>query len=325
MSSGDLFLGDIARAFAVLRPTDQEGRHAIIRALGFEPGEPEAGQRAEALWAFAEAPPVIQTRQPPRDEPRPDAPAPPPIGEPAALPHLVARDDPQRPAWMAKDSQVLEEQREESIRARLSLEPLFKPSWTRGILGAALATAAEEGAIDVERMIDNLARGRPIRQVPRARVPTLRNGLHIVLDKREAMNPFLRDQAQLLESVRRIVGREATLVFDMARTPLRVRRGGTLRGWFDYRPPPAGTPVLLVTDLGIGQPAFASDIVPHRDWHAFAQLLRQAGCPALAFVPYPRARWPEDLIGHYRMLAWDRRTTAAMAARALRGRAGAPA
>ncbi|MBK8211945.1 MAG: hypothetical protein IPK78_20385 [Rhodospirillales bacterium] len=288
MSRGDLFLGDIARAFAVLRPTNSEGRRAIIRALGFEPGEPEAGQRSEAHKAPAEGAPVILTKEQPRDEPRPNVPAPRPVGDDSAtLPHLVARDDPQRPAWMAKDSPVLEEQREESIRARLPLEPLFKPSWTRGILGAALATAAEEGAIDVERMIDNLARGRPIRQVPRARVPTLRNGLHIVLDKREAMNPFLRDQAQLLESVRRIVGREATLVFDMARTPLRVRRGGTLRGWFDYRPPPAGTPVLLVTDLGIGQPAFASDIVPHRDWHAFAQLLRQAGCPALAFVPYP--------------------------------------
>ncbi len=319
MSGGDLCLGDIARAFAVLRPADADARWQIVRALGFEPGAAAAEVPAAAPTPPA-APPAVEPADPPR--PVDDAVSPPkPVASDTsgALPRLVGRPDPHRPPWLSVDSPRLPPQDAASTRARLPLEPLFKPAWTRGIVAAALATMAEDGAIDVDRMILDLARARPLRHVPRRRVPILRHGLHIVLDKREAMNPFMRDQEHLIESVRRIAGREATIVFDMARTPLRVRRNGTLKGWADYVPPQAGTPVLLVSDLGIGQPLFASDIVPDRDWRAFADLLRRAGCPVIAFVPYPRARWPEDLVDHVRIVVWDRRTSAAVAARAARG------
>jgi hypothetical protein len=77
-----------------------------------------------------------------------------------------------------------------------------------------------------------------------------------------------------------------------------------------YEPPASGTPVLLVTDLGIGVPPLAQDTLFIDDWRDFADRTARARCPIIALVPYSPERWPAALKGIINIIQWDRSTTA---------------
>lgn len=191
-----------------------------------------------------------------------------------------------------------------------ALEPLLMPQWTRGILSAALSTNASDGPLDVERVIDMLARCEGVDEFPTLPSPTMRRGLHLLVDKSQALMPFARDQAWLQEEIRNMAGADRVSVFRFAGCPTRGAGDGR-KPWPAYEPPPPGTPVVLLTDLGICQPMLTSDWADEAEWAAFAERVRRAGCPQLALVPYGPARWPKSLARVMTLIQWDRGTTAA--------------
>lgn len=72
-----------------------------------------------------------------------------------------------------------------------------------------------------------------------------------------------------------------------------------------YVPPLPGTPVILLSDLGIARPLGASDRASVDEWAAFASRVRAAGCPLIALLPYAPRRWPQKLRLHVVMIEWD--------------------
>ncbi len=65
--------------------------------------------------------------------------------------------------------------------------------------------------------------------------------------------------------------------------------------------------VLVMTDLGIGRPPGWAEWASEAEWLEFALLLRKAGCPLVALVPYPSDRWPPALAASMMILSFDRR------------------
>jgi hypothetical protein len=181
------------------------------------------------------------------------------------------------------------------------IEPLFLPRWIRGIVGASLSVFLPDGPLDVERAVDAAARLEPVTDVPRLPAPTLRLGAQLLVDRSGRMTPFAKDQAWLELALHRILGENRVEVLSFTGTP-RVDA---------YCAPAPGTPVLLLTDLGIGRPLFDSDSSDVDAWLAFVAAVRRAGCPLTAFVPYPPARWPPRLSRELTVIQWDRATSAA--------------
>lgn len=187
-------------------------------------------------------------------------------------------------------------------------ETLFAKLSARNILAASLSIFEELGPIDAARLIDDVASCRGIKRIPREFSATLRRGAVVLVDRSDALEPFSRDVVEVLAAIAAVVGRDRLTRFSFDGTPTQFSR------WDDGEPwrfsLPAGTPVLLISDLGLRQPSAECA------WDAFTKRVARAGCLLIALVPYPSARLPERLARRLRVVTWDRNTTVAVARRA---------
>jgi hypothetical protein len=131
------------------------------------------------------------------------------------------------------------------------------------------------------------------------------------------MEPFAGDQMLLKSAIYRVVGRDKTQTLSFNGTPRWGAGSGLRDEWSAYDPAPSGTPVLALTDLGIGNPGSFAERAEIRDWQEFADMLREHGCPLIAFVPYPENRWPQALRTAITILQWDRPTNSSAVRRAI--------
>ena len=203
------------------------------------------------------------------------------------------------PAWLEDDGQRLP--LGPASRAPVAIEPLFEPRRHRALVSAALATRAPDGPIDLERAIEQIAARRLGASLPRLDLATLRRGAWLLLDRTPAMAPFFADVTDLAARIERVVGRELVRVQRFTTGPLAVWDDDLL----DEVPvalPPPGTPLVAITDLGLRAGA-------DRSWRTLFERLRGRS-PAIAIVPYPRARWPRSLRerGLATIVPWDRGT-----------------
>lgn len=210
---------------------------------------------------------------------------------------------------MLTDGRVLARPTDARQAPPMPLQPLLTPRSTNAVLQFLLSRMVDDGPPDLPALIEALAASRPVSAMPRLPQRTLRFGTEVLADLGDAMRPFRRDQAQVVHSVRAVVGSAATRVRYFADAPLRGAGTGPRFGWPPYRPPAAGSQVLLLTDFGIGGDELALDRASIGEWLEFLDVLRRARCQPVALVPYPPARWPAELRTHCPMLMWDRTTT----------------
>lgn len=331
MSRAGLSPADLARALARLAPGDEGTRRAIAALVGIGWDEaPPAAERPERPAPPGEALPERRHPPPPPEDGRV---GPPPAVElEAAAGVLDAVLPPSRlsriasavrtpPAWLEEVDPLARPAAEAA--APVPLEPLLRPGRERGILTVAAGTGSGEGDLDMAAVVDAIARARPLTAVPRLPFPTLARGVQLLVDRSDAMLPFLGDLGHLEEAVAAFVGREALDVVSFTGCPGRRAGKGAVRRWREYFPhsvPPRGTRVLCVTDLGIGTPKSSDPPAGVAEWLDFAARLVSAGTPLLVVTPYPPARWPPELARALSILHWSRATTAGDAARAGRGR-----
>jgi hypothetical protein len=197
-----------------------------------------------------------------------------------------------------------------------SLPSLLSPASSRALLSTLVSVTRAEGDLDLPRMIDCLSRGRPPREVPRLPVRRLRGSLHVLVDSGRAMEPFSRDQAQVIDQLDRVVGRSRFQVRAFERTPdqaylVDAQAPGPQRSEL----PCPGTLVLVLSDLGTSRSA--GSLASIGGFAAFGRLLRRNGCRPVALCPYPAARLSSAVRAAFDVVHWDRRTTAGAVARLL--------
>lgn len=300
---------DLLRALDALAPGDERTRTALARMLGFD-------------TPVTLPPPSTSSKEPPRASPSTSSSV-------SASGNVGPKSRPKLPrlkrvsyepaeksaAWKAVAPLPLA--KAELLATRLAHEPLLEPRRSRNLLTAALATDGDNGAIDIPRLVDLLACGQSIPSIPRLPWPSLFRGVQILIDLGEGMEPFIRDQEDVLGKVHHIVGEGRTRELQFRYCPLRGAGPGPIWTWGPYEPPDPGTPVFALTDLGLGGPAFLLDRATEDEWLSFEARLRTRSCPLIALVPYPADRWPRSLAQAMTILTWDRTTKARAVQRTL--------
>jgi hypothetical protein len=317
MSRSPIFLGDLADALRVLDPQDEESEARIAELLQLQPPRATAALDDESA-----------VQPPPQDDAGQSraaaASSEPPRAATLFYPSEVESMMPESTelpsvALVREDTPVLSFAGSEASEARMMLEPLLRPASSRAILSAAVSTKLAIG-IDVPRTVEALARREAMEHLPLRRVRSVRRGVQLLLDKSAGMMPFLRDQAEIIRSLERVVGRQMVNVSAFIGVPQR----GLLRGLSaepgSYRTPVTGTPIVVLTDLGIARPRTSERPSTMKEWLEFASMAKKANCPLIAFVPYESKRWPDALRRAMTIVTWDRSLTAGRAAKRTRSR-----
>ncbi|MGW1954323.1 hypothetical protein ACWCPI_16450 [Streptomyces sp. NPDC001920] len=312
-----IWLGDAVRALTVARDVKEQAQ--VLRLLGYDaPSAPPVTATAPAPQPSARPATTDRYREP--DLHRATEPTPPPDEELPPEPPPAGEDRPEPPA----DLPLLQPARTEPIAApaepgeplappgadptRLPHHPLLTPHWTSAVLKAVLSRQVDEGPVDIAALIDALAHGRPVPRLPRRPVPTLRFGVQVLVDRGAGMQPFHRDQDELVARIRSVVGPEIVDVGYFSDVPQRGTGPGARWTRRPYQPPARDTRVLLVSDLGLGGPTGDPARSTREDWEDFVDRVSRAGCTAVALSPYPPHRWPRWMTRLLPLVSWDRTT-----------------
>jgi hypothetical protein len=300
----EIWLGDLARAYAVLRPSTASERAAIASLLGFQP-QPEAevqtavtgpsGPLAKgSLSRRRRRRPVVSLARPTPAEDR----------EQTAERTLIrpVRTDPGAAVVWTADA--LPMATDEQLRAPPPHMPLFAPRSTTAMLQTLLSCLVPEGAVDTDSVVEQLARQRPVTWLPRRARRSLRFGVQVLIDRGEAMQPFRRDQQELAAQIIRVAGRDRTQLQYFIDSPFHGDGvgSGPVWNWQPYSGPPVGTRVLILSDLGMAGRARSDPA----DWARLARVLSSRGCGAVALVPFGESRWPPPNDRPLQMVTWDR-------------------
>lgn len=325
--------GDALLAYYRLRPEDSETQRAIVEMLGLAserstPAPVNIGaakvSSTDRVEAAQRRPGTAQVRGPGplRDVPR---------RQPARTTRSMAtvvtkiRDGDatiEPPEWLATEDPLGPLEDATTVREPVAL---FGRLRRRGILTAAVAALVEEGDVDIETIVADMANGQPIRHLPRKLNQTTRLGVQVLLDRGKGMAPFRQDQDHLVAAFDDILGEERFSVHRFVGCPSRglipEQVGGTpsvREKRPPWMPPPPGTPIVAITDLGIGGPIIDDDRASPGEWMDFADRLKVAGHRLIGLVPYEASRWPPRVARSITLLHWSERTTAGEVRHAVR-------
>jgi len=318
MRRSQIFLADLLRGIDQLKIRDAEVARSVLRMLSLDRLEaaPEALRQAAAVGPGVDR--ATASTQTPEMK-TPPVQRPPQLSSEARSARLERRARgtaaPPAPPWL-DSTPALARPAGPTPPSRL-FQPLFPRTLARGLLSATLATLDRDGPLDIQACVEEIAQLRPLREFPREQVTTLRLGAQVLVDSGLGMAPFRPDVDDLIARIGQLLAPGQVSLLHFAGTPA---RGCVPHGHPEMKPwpmPARGTPVLVLTDLGIGAPAGSRDRPAVSEWLAFFDSARLAGVAVTALLPYGPKRWPHGLAGSVRLVHWDHRTTAAAIRRTL--------
>jgi len=193
---------------------------------------------------------------------------------------------------------------------KLKESQLLKRRTQRALLTTVMSTPSSDGPIDIRTLVEQVANGEAIEDYPRLSLPTLRHGAQVLVDFGEGMTPFRQDLRDMQSAIRRTMGEDGLQILRFSGCPSRGAGIGPRKNWTAYNAPAQGTPVLVLSDLGINRVAMERDRASTEEWLDFASKLTQLGCLPLAFVPVKDpANYLQSLARKMVLLPWDRNTT----------------
>ncbi len=291
--------------------------------LGLEQEALEPVQPSEGVWkaSSAQQPGMISPAPLPAQPAAPVSRPLPADSPPAAVPFTLRKIDRptspmSAPAWLSVPGPTLAPA--SASDASPEPPPLFGPPRGRAILSTAVATTVDEGEVDIQPILDWITRGQPVRALPRRPSLTLRRGVQLLLNVGAGMTPYQRDREQLRRGLDDILADDQLTQYEFVGCPTRGMGRGVRAGWKPWQPPAPGTPVVAVTDLGLGGPPLDRDRADAEEWLEFARLVHGRGHMLMCLVPYEARRWPPVLARSITLIHWSERTTVGSVRRALR-------
>jgi hypothetical protein len=318
---GPISIGDAIRAVVELRPRDEATADAIRALLGID--------REEQIDSFAgigpwkpSTPDAVASAPVPSDRPLTSLGATQvTTAQPQGAPMIdldvrLARTGagpPPAPEWADAKADDMD------VTARGKApppSPLFRPPRGRAILSTTLATVINEGDIDLERVVEMLASGQMLSSLPRLPSLTLRRGVELLIDRGPGIDPFRGDVEWLVRNLDDILSDDQLEVSSFAGCPLRGVGSGARQTWVPWTSTRPGTPLVVVTDLGIGGLATDRDRASAGEWLRFAHRVRDSGRELIALVPYEAGRWPPLLSRAMSIIHWSERASVGSVRRA---------
>ncbi|XUZ27259.1 hypothetical protein ACQVDT_20955 [Streptomyces sp. RMIT01] len=296
----------------------------VVTALGISPSDHETLSRVAGLLGMERAAPV---RSAGREEPA-RRPAPATAGTPVTGHGKATAPRLREPTGFPDELQILKPigmqqapntgrgwsepalaEQQSRKPEPLPHQPLLPPASESATLHLLLSRVVHEGPVDVDALLDTVCRGDALSQLPREPVRTLRFGVQVLVDLNVGMQPFHRDQAELVRRIGALAGEHNCSTRYFSQSPL--QRSGARAGWSwkAYEPPPPGARVLVLSDFGMNTGGATAEL--QGEWRRTVQLIRWASCRPLALVPAPPERWPHWLPALMPVLSWDRYTTTA--------------
>jgi hypothetical protein len=302
---------NLADAIRALRlAADDAARTRTLRLLGFEwrkstPAEPaipvedsEGDRKNERNEAGKKEPPVAQ--QPttaPMSEDTPNE---------AWVDKMQKPTGRAPPDWYSRTNALAPDSAPAEL-PRPKVEPLFAPEQQRSTLLALVSRLIESREVDVARAAQRIANLETLTQLPFRKRTSVRRGVQVVLDVSPRMQPFVDDEVQLVASLLRLLPTDVVQVARCYGAPPDGPKSQSRYG--EYRKPPPGTPVLLVSDVGEGGAIFAPLNAEADDWIGFAQRLSTYGCQLIILAPVSPEQISATIRQHLVVVPWDRSRT----------------
>jgi hypothetical protein len=303
---GQVYLADLLEVLRTISPREPDTLELLLPMLHLgSQASPQEPLRPKGTPGESKRPLPRRPPPPPVSSPDPSTVAEPPYLMGSRLIRLRRGSSSQPPSW----SHVGAKLDPEADSVPIPVPSLIEPRKRTAIVSAALATHVPEGRPLIEPLLRAISRGVLLTELPRRNRPTLRRGVQVLVDVGEGMIPFNSDVRTLVEGVRRSVGKGRTEVLYFTGSPLRGVSQGAPEESKPWQPPMQGTPLLILTDLGLGGPAVSSHRAYAAEWARFAESAHYAQCPPVVLVPHKPERWPRALRNRLTLLHWDRGTT----------------
>lgn len=315
---GSIHISDLMRALKTLPWQNEAQAAAISRALGFSVETPHQGEKNTRTIADdirLSPKPNLVKRQP---ESNPKFTAPPQPPAPVKLPAGILKSElellPRQttienslPDWLI---QLDDEQTTHAPPDKVHRQPIITHNTSRGILNAALATQREGNEIDIHRLIDRVVTGHIPKRLPRLATGTLERGCQLLLHYSDNSVPYWEDMNALAQQFEQVIGVTRINLYEFSDDPLAARHWSPPNHFSTWQPK-KGVPVVVATDLGIGEGNIEAQIKNY--WHPFIEKCEATESPLMLFIPWQRKYWPEQHLGVYPYLIhWNQHTTAAM-------------
>lgn len=183
---------------------------------------------------------------------------------------------------------------------------LFKENWVRGIVSILLAVPEQLTALDFKLIERLFLTASPIEKLPYLSSPTLNHGVQLLLDVSESMQPFWRDEAELINTLKRLLDPRRVSIhkfeFNLwsSRSEIIWWEGG-LEFLQEKKP------VLLVSDFGAAKYGNPFNVSDYKSLLVLFRQLKSKNCPLYALLPTGRENFPKDLKKFIPIsFAWDR-------------------
>jgi hypothetical protein len=305
--STDIGLADVLLSFHLLSPTSEKTKKVIANALGFD-------------WEYAVRPNHVETIITPKTDNKPEVPP---------TEKTITKDetiDSSPDITTLKPQQEVEDELVELFNvdwmgveslAKTDIEvhfehpnfvPLFNEKWFCGILSLILGTSIPTQEIDLSLVEKNIVNLLPIKDLPTRYRNSINRGVQIMLDVSESMQPFWRDEREIVYSLTGLLDKHRINVFEFEFETLPENS----IVWRSNSPENIQTeiPILIITNFHTSN---REKIWRIRGYEPLIRLFEEAKskkCPVSILAPIPEEWFPADLKKFVKCsYVWDRKTS----------------
>ena len=182
--------------------------------------------------------------------------------------------------------------------------PLEKTSRIWPFIKSVLGTLAATADPDMEKAVPLAASLAPMDRLPMAARLTWHARACVVLDFHDRLMPFWQDIRQIAGLIIGVRGDSGLGMRILEKGPQQGFRklGDNDFKFYPLRPPAAGTPVLILSDLG----CFSASRERLNAWFRFGRACRAKGIKPVVLTPSPSYSWDNRLSPFFTMVWWDR-------------------
>ena len=215
--------------------------------------------------------------------------------------HKPVTQPPQRLLDTPPFTSSIAQTKEEKARPVPVPQPLSP--WRRiwPFLRAVLGAHDQSRQLDLDRIVRSLARGEVLHRLPYLSRASWAMTAQVLVDLDPQIHFFWNDFYDLVERLQGMRGRMGLDVLCFEDGPLDPctafdpeRRNRQI----PYRPPEPGTPILILSDLGLLNKR-------EQGWLILGRRLQRAGLRPVVLMPCPERYWQGELAELFQLVVWD--------------------